>query len=288
MAKIREIKQRIKSIGNTAKVTHAMELVSAAKMRKGQEATFASRPYTNTLLEILSKVQKTSHKHPLTKKNNSDNHLVVVVTTDRGLVGGLNLNLFKEIALLENESQRNGESTKYIVIGKKGADFIVKSEYSLSARFTLAESSPYELSRVLSKMVIDSYTRAKVAKVTFVFSEFVSTVKQQPKRLQLLPIVLPKEEMKDSELQQEDESIFEPNTKEVLDSILPHFILTQIYQVLLEANASEQSARMVSMKNATDAAKDLTEELTFTYNQVRQEAVTSELLDAITASKSKR
>lgn len=276
MAQIREIRRRIKSVKNTSKVTHAMELISAVKMRKGQDAAVASRPYSTTLSNMLSEVSnKVKTKHVLLKKNTSDNHMIILVTTDRGLVGGLNLNLFKELMKLNG----NG-GTNYIVVGKKGVTHTVVMENNVTASFIFDEHAPYDLARILTKMIIEAYSKTQVGSVSIVFSEFLSTVKQMPKTITLLPILVDEQITK---LDDEDKILFEPNAQEILDQLLPHYVLTQVYQVLLEAKASEHSARMVAMKNATDAAHDLADDLTLTYNQARQEAVTAELLDAITA-----
>ncbi len=278
MAQIREIRRRIKSVKNTSKVTHAMELISAVKMRKGQDAAVKSRPYSTTLLQMLSELSlKVKSKNKLLQKNTSDNQMVILITTDRGLVGGLNLNLFKELTRLNGNAE---VQTKYIVIGKKGLAYSTKAGSDVIATFISNEHAPYDLARILSKMIIDSYTNNEIGHVHVVFQEFISTVKQMPKTTTILPIHTLGNVTTQS---YDDTTLFEPNAEEILDSILPHYVLTEVYQVLLEAKASEHSARMVAMKNATDAAHDLADDLTLTYNQARQEAVTAELLDAITA-----
>ncbi len=279
MSQIREIKRRIKSVANTSKVTHAMELISAVKMRKGQEKALASRPYSTTLLEMLSELSgKIQSEHKLLKKNSSSNNMIILITTDRGLVGGLNLNLFKELIHPQTD---DSQETSYIVVGKKGIAYTAKAKSGTIASFIFDEHVPYDLARILTKMIIDAYTNNEVGNVYIVSQEFISTIKQIPKTTRVLPISV-------SELQiqktSDDTILFEPNAEEILDQLLPHYLLTKVYQVLLEAKASEHSARMVAMKNATDTANDLVEDLTLTYNQARQENVTNELLDAITAN----
>ncbi len=276
MAQIREIKKRIKSVTNTQKVTHAMELVSAAKMRKAQETALAGRPYSHTLHEILSKVESASHekKHQLLKTNGSPNQLTIVVSSDRGLAGGLNLNVFREILKTDTKN------ASFITIGKKATQFIAKSGMNLLASYESEEMPPLELARLLTKMATDDFVVQKYSRVSLIYPHFVSTIKQIPTFVQLLPIPPV------SQIEEETTAgdfLFEPDADAILDSILRHHILTQIYQVLVETKASEFSARMVAMKNATDAAGDLVDDLTLTYNQARQEAITKELLDIITA-----
>lgn len=279
MAQIREIKSRIKSVKNTAKVTHAMELISAVKMRKSQESALASRPYNMSLTAMLASLSaKTNYNHPLLTSNTEGKHLIILISTDRGLVGGLNLNLLKEVISYTKDLEGDKE---YIVVGKKALPYAAKSVSDIIASFIFDEHTPYDLSRLINKLVIDGYTAKSFKSVHVVYQDFVSTMKQNPHATQILPITMPQATL------QAPDSLFEPNAKSILDTILPHYVLTLIYQVLLEAKASEHSARMITMKNATDAAKDLASDLTLTYNQARQEAVTNELLDSITAQSNK-
>ncbi len=279
MAQIREIKKRIKANESTQKVTHAMELVSAAKMRKAQGTALAGRPYANSLHEILVSVQGASGKktHALLQINDSPNHLIIIVTSDRGLAGGLNLNIFREILRFEPKG------AKFITIGKKARNFAVKTQPNdLIASYESEEIPFLDLARILTKMSTDGYKQHEYSKISLIYSHFESTIKQTPTWVQLLPIT---EENITAEKSLVGEFLFEPKADEILDSILKHHVLTQVYQVLVEAKASEHSARMVAMKNATDAAEDLVKDLTLTYNQARQEAITTELLDIVTAQK---
>lgn len=279
MAQIKEIKKRIKSVTNTQKVTHAMELIAATRMRKSQIAALAGRPYAYSLTQILSSVQKTASEkvsHDLLKTNDVPNELLLLITSDRGLAGGLNINIFREILRSELKN------TKYITVGKKGRDFVVKTNQELIASYGSEEMSALNLARILTKMVTKSYIQNEYSKIKIIYPHFASTIKQIPTWIQLLPIEVNLEEQNDKT---NPEFIYEPKADEILDSILTHHITTQIYQVLVEAKASEFSAKMVAMKNATDAAEDLVKDLTLTYNQARQEAITTELLDITTAQK---
>ncbi|MEX2028457.1 MAG: ATP synthase F1 subunit gamma [Candidatus Curtissbacteria bacterium] len=276
MATIRDIRKRIKSVQNTQKVTHAMELVAAAKMRRSQQTALAGRPYSHTLHEILSKVQSASHEkqHRLLKPNDSPNQLILVISSDRGLAGGLNLNVFREI--LKSDTK----NASFITIGKKATQFVAKTGMNLIASYESEEIGALELARLLTKMASDDFLAKKYSRVSAIYPHFESVVKQNPKWLQLLPIP-PLSELEDTP--PAGDFLFEPDADLILDSILRHHVLTQIYQVLVETKASEHSARMVAMKNATDAAGDLVDDLTLVYNQARQEAITKELLDIITA-----
>ena len=281
MANIRDVRKRIKSIANTQKVTHAMELVAGAKMRKSQMAALAGRPYSVNLGEIIDEVKaKSARKHELLKAKNAPGEIIILVTSDRGLAGGLNINLFREILAKEIKN------AKFITVGKKATNFAAKSRFEILASFTSEEKSTLDLARTLSKMTTDAYRQSQALKISLVYPHFESTIKQIPKWIQLLPIEINAIDHPTAQpTYHYDDLIFEPSADGILESILPHFILTQIYQILLEAKASEHSARMVAMKNATDAAGDLIDDLTLTYNQARQEAITKELLDIITAQR---
>ena len=279
MPQIREIKKRIKSVESTQKVTHAMELIAATRMRKSQLLALAGRPYKNTLAQILSSVQKSASSkitHDLLKQNDTQNELLLIITSDRGLAGGLNINIFREIL------RSDLKNTKYIAVGKKGRDFVAKTNGNLIASYGSEEMPTFDLARILSKMAATGYIQNEYSKIRIIYPHFESTIKQIPTWIQLLPIEI---ELADEKQSMTSEFIFEPKADEILDSILTHHLVTQIYQVLVEAKASEFSAKMVAMKNATDAAEDLVKDLTLTYNQARQEAITKELLDITTAQK---
>lgn len=290
MANLKDIKKRIKSVNNTSKVTHAMELVAAAKMRKSQEKTLASRPYTSTLHQMIVELKPETHKklHALLKTHKEGPQLVILVTPDRGLVGGLNINLMREVnkMLTDNKNLPAGQQgTKFITIGKKGLSYVLKTGAEILASFETEEFSEIDLARTVSKLATQEFIERNVSSVWAVYPNFVSVVKQTPKVLRILPIKF-SDESKLPETQNTEsipEMLYEPTADSILELILPHHVLTDIYQIILETKASEHSARMVAMKNATDAANDLVDDLTLTYNQARQEAITTELLDIVTA-----
>jgi len=282
MAQIREVKKRIKSIESTKKVTHAMELVAAAKMKRSQQQALTSRPYTLTLAEVLgeikSKVDKS--KHLLLQPTDVEKQMIIILTSDRGLAGGLNFNLFREILRSEVKN------AIYVAVGKKATNFVSKTGGELIASFDSEEKSPLDLSRTLRKIAIDAFADSQVSKVKLVYPHFESTMKQVPKWITLLPIELETDDqLPGTSYQVLANLLFEPNVDQILEDILPHHVLTEIYQAILETKASEHSARMIAMKNATDAAGDLIDDLTLTYNQARQESITKELLDITTAQK---
>ena len=284
MAQIRDINKRIKSIKNTQKVTHAMELVAAAKMRKAQMRALSSRPYSMHLNEILDQVRaNTQFKDKLFAGNNAQNEMIILVTSDRGLAGGLNINLFREIIALDIKNP------VYITVGKKGLSFAARTKSEILASFESEEKPQIELSKIITKLAIDNFINGKVSRVSLLYPHYESAVKQPPKWIQILPIdpskLFADGSQKENTDGYKDTVLFEPTASQILEDILPHYVSTQIYQVLVEATASEHSARMVAMKNATDAAGDLIDDLILTFNQARQEAITKELLDITTAQR---
>src|SRR3989344_799711 len=265
MAQIREIRKRIGSIKNTQKVTHAMELVAAAKMRKAQMRALASRPYSTNLNEILHQVRlNTRFKDKLFLENDAQSEMIILVTSDRGLAGGLNINLFRKI--LANEPK----NPVFITVGKKALTFAAKVKGEILASFESEEMPTIALSGLISKLAIDNFLEGRVAKVTLLYPHFESAIKQPPRWIQILPIDPTKlfgdGQQKKSADNFNDMVLFEPSAVQILKKILPHYVSTQIYQVLVEASASEHSARMIAMKNATDAAGDLIDDLTLTFN----------------------
>lgn len=281
MSNIKEIRKRIKSVNNTAKITHAMELVAAAKMKKAQSLATAGKPYSVLINTVLRSISNNidPEVHPLIARKKGDKSAVIFFSTDKGLAGALNSNLFKQVETLIGQ-------TKYITLGKKARNFVAKTGRELTADFELSEKPTLENVRPISKLVIDGFLKGEFDQVHVLYTEFVSTLAQEAKIIQLLPIVDKKilaELAKEAEKQESTEPVFEPNADAVLESILPQYILMELYHVLLEAKASEHSARMVAMKSATDNATEMVDDLTLTYNSIRQAAITSEILDISTA-----
>lgn len=282
MSKQREIKRRIKSVENTAKITHAMELVAAAKMKRAQSSAVSGKPYSTLVNGVLRSIANRidSSIHPLLAQPKGDKSLVIVFSTDRGLAGSLNSNLFRQLEELVG-------NLKFITFGKKGRNFIAKSGYELVADFPLPEKPTIEATRPIAKLVIEEFLNKNIDQVHVLFTEFITTLKQDAVVRQLLPIIdegILAELAKDAKTQEVNEPLFEPDPDTVLEAVLPQYILMELYHILLEAKASEHSARMVAMKNATENAQEMVDDLTLTYNGIRQETITKEILDISTAA----
>jgi len=278
MATTKELRTRIKSIKNTSKITKAMELVSAAKMRRAQDQATNGRDYSHLINKMLDNISSNINpeSHPLLFRKDNSKEVVLLISTNRGLCGSLNTNLFKEVL--------NKKAAAFITVGKKGQIFLSKTGGNLIADFELSEHPTLELAKNIANFLIRLFLNEEANKITALYTKFESTLKQTPSYKQILPIIdlekLKSEKDSDNNLEYK----FEPGADEVLETILPHYVLMETYQLLLEAAASEHSARMVAMKNASDNASELVDELTLIYNQLRQEGITNEILDITTAS----
>src|SRR5438876_4566933 len=288
MASTRDLRRRIKSIKNTAQITKAMQMVAASKMRKAQQSALAGRPYAALMNEVLAEVvfNAGDFSHPLMEKREGSKRAIVLVSTDKGLCGALNSNLMREAAKFDKAS------TIYITAGKKGSQFIARTKRQLAAEFTYKDAPLFGEARAISRFAREMFTKGDVDRVDILFTNFISTLSQRPDSLQLLPVGEIKgvsagihghaqsEELKRSGT----EFLFEPSPEQVLGDLLPHYLNFQVYQILLEAKASEHSARMVAMKNATDNAGQLIKDLTIEYNKLRQANITKELLEISSAA----
>lgn len=287
MANVRQVKQRINTAKNIAKITKAMEMVSASKMRRAQQQALSARPYAKALEHSLRLVssQNVTFNHPLLSEHNVGKPALVIISTDRGLCGSLNQNLFK-IATSWLHKHDNGV---LIAVGKKSiafAEFIgleVLAVFSdIPDKLTTKDLLP------LSTLITEKFTHQELKSVDLVFTDFVNTLSQHPSLIPLLPIkqLLPETEQGEplTKLSDAAEFQFEPTPADILMDLLPYYLENTIYQSFLESKASEHSARMVAMKNASDNAKDLVKELQLVYNKSRQESITNELLDITTAA----
>ncbi len=281
MANTRELRRRIKSIKNTSQITKAMQMVAATKMRRAQEQAISGRPYKENLLVSLSRLLPKVDRniHPLLTGNDSKTAAVVLLSTDKGLVGALNTNLIRILA--SNPRGLNVDSSVFYTVGRKGRSFVVRAGKDLKADFENLDVITFRQAKQLSRMVMDAFKIGEIGEVYLVYPQFVSTLRQEPKRVKLLPIEISSLENEIRETS--NEFLFEPNPDILLDFLLVHHIEEQIYQALLETKASEHSARMIAMQNATDNAKELVEDLKLTYNQTRQAAIATELLEITTA-----
>ncbi len=274
---VRTIRRRIRSVQNTAKITKAMEMIAASKMRRAQQRVLAGRPYAQKLMEVLGhlavRTEGMENIHPLLQTREPKNIQVVHITPDRGLAGGLNANLNRRAIQFILEEKLK---VSLITVGKKGRDFMVRHGQTVRAVFTdLGDRVSVADILPISRIVTDDYTSGAVDRVYLLYSRFVSTIVQQPTLQRLLPIEPPAEER----AHRQADYIYEPSAQDVLATLLPRFVDMQIYQAMLEASASEQSARLVAMRNATDNAKEMVESLTLELNKARQSSITAELLD---------
>ena len=285
MANTRDIRHRIKSIRNTAQITKAMQMVAASKMRKAQQHALAGRPYAGVMNKVLVSLQKRTNPnlHPLLEVRPLKKELVLIISTDKGLCGALNTNLFREAANFEQAK------TAFVVSGKKARQFIARTKRELLADFELKDSPSFVESKPLSKFCLEKFLRREVDKVSVLFTHFINTISQRAVTQTLLPISsfdLPKGASTEEANQDLDPMlgyVFEPKAEELLGVVLPYYIQFQVFQMILDARASEHSGRMVAMKNATDNAEQFIKDLTLEYNKMRQAGITTELLEIATA-----
>jgi F-type H+-transporting ATPase subunit gamma len=277
VATTREIRRRIRPIRNITKITRAMEMVSGAKMRRAQERVQASRPYAERIRVMISALAGLtdieSGQFPLLEHRPIERVSLILMTSDKGLAGALNSNIIRRSAeFIRDDVDGRAE---IIALGKKGRDFYRRTQYALTAEFiNLADWPSIEDLRPVVDIAIDDFTRGKVDAVYIASTRFINTLRQRPEVRQLLPIT---PEFDEEAAESVRDFIFEPSREAVLQGLLPRYIEVQIYQAMLDALASEHSARMVAMRNATENANDLLDELTLSYNKARQTQITAEV-----------
>ena len=280
MSSTRDIRRRIRAIGSTAQITKAMQMVAASKMRKAQEAALAGRPFVNLIYHLQrdATTQARKFNHPLLEVRPIRKRAVILVAADKGLCGALNSNLFRLA------SQFEVETTLFITAGRKAAQFVAGTRRQLIAEFAYGDSPRFPEARAIAAFARDLFLKKEVDEVRILATRFVNTLTQHPLSLEFLPVGEIKGiEIPGAEPHEEtgppNEILFEPNAETFLSYLLGHYLNIYVYQVLLNAKASEQSARMVSMKNATDNAEGLIQDLTLEYNKLRQGNITKELLE---------
>ena len=288
MPSTRDIRRRIKSVKNTAQITKAMQMVASAKMRKAQQSAIAGRPYAALMNSVLAEVTAGAGEfsHPLMEKREVKKRAVIIISTDKGLCGGLNTNLLREAAKFDKNT------TVFITAGRKASQFIARTKRELVAEFTYKDSPLFSEARAISKFAQDLFLGGKVDRVDVLYTNFVSTLVQKPEVRSLLPLgeIKALEAGVDGAGEAAEltgkgiEYLFEPTAVTVLGNLLPHYLNFQVFQYLLEAKASEHSARMVAMKSATDNAKQMIKDLTLEYNKLRQANITKELLEITSAA----
>ena len=279
MPSVRDIRRRIRSVDNTGKVTNAMSLIAASKMRRAQNSVIQGRPYAEKIYEVIAHLaaQPTEDGealHPLLEMRSVNRIGLLAITPDRGLAGGMHSNINRRVAqfILSQEVP-----TRSIAVGRKGRDFMARYGQDLLAVFADLGDRPLVADTLpISRMLIDNFLDGEMDEVYLVYTRFVSTMSQEAVVEKLLPVT-------PAELSPTDRSgfIYEPDTLTVLGSLLPQFVDMEVYHAMLESIASEQSARMVAMRNATDNAKSLADDLTLVMNKLRQDSITNELLDLV-------
>ena len=280
MASQRDIRRRIRDVGRIKQITRAMQFVAASKLKRAQDSTLAARPYSEKIDEVLADLAAVlgADEHPLLSQREGGKRLLVLITSDRGLAGPLNTNTIRFAARTITEHQGD---LAVVSVGRKGRDAMRRARVPLEAHFagygdrpTFADVIP------LSRLITDGFVSGEFGQIDIAYPRFVSTLVQRPTMDALLPV----KPTEDTEGIPGNQFIFEPNAGAVLEQLLPRYVATRLYQAVLEAKASEESSRMVAMKNATENADDLIEEYTLAYNKVRQANITREMIEIATGA----
>ena len=280
MASQRDIRRRIGAVKNIKQITRAMQFVAASKLKRAQEATLASRPYSDKIDEVLADLAAvlSAEDHPLLAEREGGKRLIVLITTDRGLAGPLNTNTIRFAA--KEITEQSGDFA-VVTVGRKGRDAMRRARVPLEAHFAgFGDRPAFADVLPLSRLVTDAFLDGTAGRVDIIYSRFQSTLVQRPAIDTLLPV----EPTEDTEGIPGGQFIFEPNPAAVLTSLLPRYVATRLFQAVLESKASEESSRMVAMKNATENAEDLIDDLTLSYNKVRQSNITREMIEIATGA----
>ena len=287
MPSLKDIRGRIGSVRNIAQITRAMEMVAASRMKRAQDSILAARPYSDELEDALRRVAGaaglTEDVDPLLARRPSRRVAIIVITTDRGLAGSLNANSTRSV--LRWVARRAGESNgdgpveiEAITVGRKGRDALRRAGVPIAAHFAqLGDRPSFSDVTPIARLVTEDFLAEKYDEIDIAYSTFVSTLSQRPEITTILPVVQP--EMAEEAEATNDEYLFEPSPEAVLSRLLPHYVAIGIYRAVLENNASEQSARMIAMRNSTDNANELIDDLTLVYNKTRQATITREMIE---------
>ena len=283
MASQRDIRRRINAAKNIKQITRAMQFVAASKLRRAQDSTLAARPYSEKIDEVLADVAAVlgGEDHPLLKEPTEGKRLLVLITTDRGLAGPLNTNAIRFVA---REITEHKGDLAVISVGRKGRDAMRRARVPIDAHFAGYGDKPAFADVLpLARLISDDFLAGKYARIDIVYSRFISTLSQRPVIDQLLPI----EASEDTEGIPGNQFIFEPDPRTVLQQLLPRYVATRLFHAVLEAKASEESSRMVAMKNATENAEELIDDLTLAYNKVRQSNITREMIEIASGARAR-
>mgnify|MGYP001065268787 FL=1 len=285
MAAGKEIRNQIGSIKSTQKITSAMEMVAASKMRKAQERMRATRPYAEKMRQVIGHIAKSNkdYVHPFMRERDVKRVGYIVVSSDRGLCGGLNGNAFKLLVREMKQWKQKGVEVDLCAIGQKGASFFRSYGGNVVAALTHLGDNPNAEKLIGNvKVMLDAFEDGKIDRLYVIYNEFVNTMTQKPKSEQLLPLP----EGLDEEVGHQWDYIYEPDSRPILDGLLPRYIESQVYQGVVENLACEQAARMIAMKSATDNAGDIIDELQLVYNKARQAAITQEISEIVSGAAS--
>ncbi|MBE95919.1 F0F1 ATP synthase subunit gamma [Marinobacter sp.] len=286
MAAGKEIRNQISSIKSTQKITSAMEMVAASKMRKAQERMKATRPYAEKMRQVIGHIAKANvqYKHPFMVEREVKRVGYVVVSTDRGLCGGLNINLFKALVRDMRAWKEKGVEADLCTIGQKGASFFRSYGGNVVAALTHLGDSPSSEKLIGNvKVMLDAFSEGKIDRLYLVSNEFENTMTQTPQVEQILPLPPGEDE---EEIKNQWDYLYEPDARQILDGLLPRYIESQVYQGVVENLACEQAARMIAMKSATDNAGGIIDELQLAYNKARQAAITQEISEIVSGAAS--
>ncbi len=285
MANLKAIRRRIESVKSTQKITRAMKMVAAARLRKAQETLESFRAYADLTSSILTEVatDRAASDHPLLKRRKPEKSLVVAIASDRGLCGGFNSNLCRDV---QKHAKAASPEPSISIIGRKAQDYFERRPVTIEKVYKDVYENPgYETAAKIARELATRYADGEVDRIELVFSEFVSMISQKPTVRQLLPIVLPdKEEGDEDEWVVPSDFIFEPGRAELLEKLLPQYVEVQVYRAIIESIAAEHAARMTAMDNATNNAGEMIDHLTLVYNRARQSAITFELMDIVGGS----
>lgn len=275
MASLRDIRSRIRSIRNTQKITKAMQVVAATRLRRAQGAVQAARPYAEKMMEVLetTSARASEYRHPFLERREGGRALVILITSDKGMAGALNTNTLRAVNHYVRQHHRG--QAAYVCLGRKGRDFQRRLHHHVVAEATgIPDRPPIHAVLPAITAALDEFLEGRVDVVLLAYARWLSTLRQEPVVRPVLPLSLPEGEA-------QADYIYEPDPERVLDQLLPRYVESQIYQALLENQASEYSARMIAMQNATDAAGDMIKSLTLTANKLRQAGITTELMEIV-------
>jgi F-type H+-transporting ATPase subunit gamma len=282
MPSLKEIRGRISSIRNISQITRAMELVAASRMKRAQDAILAARPYAEELHDALARVTAALGEEvdPLLARRTVRKIGLIVMTTDRGLAGALDANTVRSaLRYVAAEASEERVEVEAITIGRKGRDQLRRAGVPIAAHFPrLGDRPAFVDVTPVARLVTEDYLAEKYDQIAIVYPRFVSTLSQRPEVLTILPVQIPTDMSEEAE-RTNDEYLFEPSPEAVLTRLLPHYVAIDLYRAVLESNASEQSARMIAMRNATDNAGELIDDLTLVYNKNRQATITREMIE---------